>query len=456
MPKYLSFFLLFTLPLVLNAHPGGHGHITKNDRVWHLTNGSIAAAGSFLMAKEGRIYIEQETGFTSFLLQELSIADQAFAQTKIDEIDEINAAPTQPTAIVNLGIETIEWLVYSVLSIGLLLALYLLIRVKNLKWAKYSYSLILALSLGFYVVSCNNDDDKNPDNDIVTDPINESDPVVMAASFEPYSDLVSTRFDDNYFYVESTGIPNHSMMVGITAWIAQVPIPYPFTGDDAWSIPLNPEYSSETVSIEDNLRRGAIGLAANGIPIFNPINASGLVSKDIGELDEFGGHSGRGDDYHYHTAPLHLESTSGSKPIAYALDGYPVYGSLEPDGTKMEDLDEFHGHEYNGSYHYHGTTSYPFMVAKMRGKVTLEGTAPETQIEPQPVARALRKDIHPINSDNLVITNMEEKPGGNGYVITYTINGVEGSVDYFWDENSLYTFIFNDVDGTTTTETYTR
>jgi len=123
------------------------------------------------------------------------------------------------------------------------------------------------------------------------------------------------------------------MMVNITAWIAQVPIPHPYVDANAWQIPRNPIYTDNNVRISDNLQRGARALAANGIPIFNPVNASGLVSKDIGELDDFGGHSGRGDDYHYHTAPLHLESTSGRKPIAFALDGFPVYGSLEPDGT---------------------------------------------------------------------------------------------------------------------------
>ncbi|MGB4709182.1 MAG: hypothetical protein WBH50_06565, partial [Fuerstiella sp.] len=30
-----------------------------------------------------------------------------------------------------------------------------------------------------------------------------------------------------------------------------------------------------------------------------------------GELDEWGGHCGRGDDYHYHTAPVHLETIVG-------------------------------------------------------------------------------------------------------------------------------------------------
>ena len=166
-------------------------------------------------------------------------------------------------------------------------------------------------------------------------------PAAMTQAFAPYA-KVGTRYDDNYFYVESDGIPKHQMMVNITAWIAQVPLPQPYTGDNAWPIPLHPQYAANPISIETDLQRGAIAVAANGIPIFNPLYASGLVSKEIGELDDFGDHSGRADDYHYHAAPPHLESTSGIMPIAYGLDGFAVYGSTDPDSAPMRALDEYH------------------------------------------------------------------------------------------------------------------
>lgn len=67
-----------------------------------------------------------------------------------------------------------------------------------------------------------------------------------------------------------------------------------------------------------------------------------------------------------------MEAVAGLKPIAYALDGFAVYGSKEPDGYSTLTLDQFHGHEWNGNYHYHGTTTYPFMIGSMRGKVTLD------------------------------------------------------------------------------------
>ncbi len=70
------------------------------------------------------------------------------------------------------------------------------------------------------------------------------------------------------------------------------------------------------ISAKDNLFRGAIALAADGVPIFNALNNQGEDSYLIGEI-EWGGHCGRADDYHYHTAPLHLSKQVGAtKPLA--------------------------------------------------------------------------------------------------------------------------------------------
>jgi len=327
-----------------------------------------------------------------------------------------------------------------------------------------------ALTVALILFACGGSDNggtaTGPDTDDTTqapgftgDPTTgaASDPLVMAQAFAPHN-TATTRFDADYLYVESEGIPEHEMMVKITAWIAQVPVPHPYTGDNAWSIPLNPVYTDDNVTIADDLQRGAIAIAANGIPIFNPVNASGVISKDIGELDDFGGHSGRADDYHYHVAPLHLQTTE-NRPIAYAFDGFAVYGSLEPDGSPMRELDTFHGHEaIDGTYHYHGTDSHPFMLSALRGQVTLDPmtSAPQTQIIPQARSVAFRDPPHGINSDNLIITALAANGDGNGYLLEYEISGNPGSVDYSWTEADVTTFVFHDVDGTTTTEVFDR
>ncbi len=140
-----------------------------------------------------------------------------------------------------------------------------------------------------------------------------------AASFNAFAPLVRTRTDSAYLYVESNGMPEHPMMIGITAWQQQVPLPQPYTGDNAWRIPLNPVPAKEPMSAKEDFFRGAIALAANGVPIFNPIKNDGRADPFLaGELDEYGGHSGRVDDYHYHISPLHLQTVLGegrTKPL---------------------------------------------------------------------------------------------------------------------------------------------
>ena len=129
---------------------------------------------------------------------------------------------------------------------------------------------MLAL-VSLFAFACTSEADELVDE--VTDLIaGVNDVVVMAAAFAPY-DEVTTDYDETYFYVGSNGLPAHEMMVGITAWIAQVPVPHDYMGDNAWSIPIHTKYSEAPVSIEGNLQRGAIGVASNGIPIFNPVNS---------------------------------------------------------------------------------------------------------------------------------------------------------------------------------------
>ena len=196
------------------------------------------------------------------------------------------------------------------------------------------------------------------------------DPEYVARSFRPFGDDVSVRWDDEYFYVESNGMPRHPMMVGIQAWNGQVPIPQPYAGDNAFRFTLRPRFADKPVSARETLFRGAIAIAANGIPIFNPIKQDGRTDTYLaGELDEFGGHAGRADDYHYHVAPIHLSGRIGTGlPLAWALDGFPMHGYVEPDGSEARDLDWLNGHSGpDGRYHYHATPEYPRVNGGFRG-----------------------------------------------------------------------------------------
>ncbi len=268
--------------------------------------------------------------------------------------------------------------------------------------------------------------------------------------FGAFADKVKVYQDSQYLYVESDGMPAHQMMVGIKSWQQQVPLPQPYTGNNTWKIPLQPVIAENPISAKTSLYRGAIALAVNGVPIFNALNNRGDDAFLYGELDEFGGHAGRADDYHYHVAPLHLSQIVGvDKPIAYALDGFPIYGLTEPDGSAVTDLDELNGHfAKDGRYHYHGTTTYPYINGGMRGVVTVSGD----QIEPQPRTIPIREALQPLKGAE--ITGFET-PADNSYALEYQISGQKYYVNYEFD-GDVYTFEFVDASGKKTTETYTK
>ncbi len=268
--------------------------------------------------------------------------------------------------------------------------------------------------------------------------VTQSDPLLMAAAFTSFSAKVHTRYDSKYFYVESNGIPDHVMMKGITGWQQQVPLPQCYLDANAWSIPLSPVMASVVVPVNpSHFTRGAIAVATNGIPIFNPYTNTGVDALVDGQLDIFGGHCGRADDYHYHTAPLHLESLVGTgNPIAYALDGFAIYGSKEPDGGTMATLDANHGHlGSNGVYHYHGTAASPYMIGNMVGVVTEDGTK---QIIPQAQARPVRGDYGPLRG--ATITQCLPHSSNMGFTLVYTLSSKTDSVVFDWTSTGSYVF----------------
>ncbi len=274
----------------------------------------------------------------------------------------------------------------------------------------------------------------------------------IAASFEPFAKLkqVIYRQDDNFFYVESNSMPDHPMMIGITAWQQQVPLPQPYFGDNAWRIPLKPIVAKNPLSAKSHFFRGAIALAVNGVPIFNPIKNDGRTDTLLaGELDEYGGHCGRGDDYHYHIAPTHLQKIIGKDmPIAYALDGYPIFGYTEPDGSEVQGLDEFNGHSTPGlGYHYHATKHYPYLNGGFHGEVKeVDG-----QVDPQPRAGGVREALPPWRGAK--ITGFESKD--NRYFSVKVAVGKETHyVNYLLNDNGSVRFDFVDNSGKVTTQTY--
>ena len=284
----------------------------------------------------------------------------------------------------------------------------------------------------------------------LSSPTAEAAATVRLAGFSAFSKSVKVLRSGSYYLVESNGIPDHQMMVGIKSWQQQIPTVQPYSGANAWSIPIKPVLAANPMSAKTHFLRGAIAIAVNGVPIFNALNNRGDDALLAGELDDWGGHCGRADDYHYHVAPMHLQSIVGKKaPIAYALDGFPIYGETEVDGKKVIGLDEFNGHfDAKKNYHYHGTKTYPYINGGFKGEVKeIEG-----QVDPQSLTKAFRPAGAPLRG--AVITGLT-RIDSNSFDLKYQLNGTESHIKYTATLSNV-DIEFIDSSGTTRKESYVR
>ena len=395
MPKYFTLFTLiiamtFVIPPLALAHDGDNGHVHGSShhqtRQWTIVETGSAISGSFVSSRDGKILIRQDDGWIRPVqIDRLIDADQQWIRNRLLEIAAIN---TQPEFILTAQ------------------------PVKSF-----------------------------------TSKVDSS---TVVESFKAFEKFVKVRADEDFVYVESNGMPDHQMMVGITAWQQQVPLPQAYTGDNAWRIPLNPVPAKNPMSAKTNFFRGAIALAVNGIPIFNPIKNDGRTDTLIaGELDKFGGHCGRADDYHYHIAPIHLQKIAGTEqPLAWALDGYPIFGYQDEKSPDFAPLDSLNGHkDANGQYHYHATKKYPYLNGGFYGEVVER----DGQVDPQPRAEPVRPALTPLR-DAKITDFVQTKPGS--YRLTYDLRGKKGTVSYTIADNKSVAFEYVRSDGTTTKEEY--
>ena len=131
-------------------------------------------------------------------------------------------------------------------------------------------------------------------------------------------------------------------------------------------IPVSPVVSATHPSTP----MGVIGVALNGIPFFNQYAAGGApLGAEMNGFDQWWGHPQNSGMYHYHVEPKYL-TTVKATPFAlmgFLLDGYPVYGPQEENGTTATGLDAYHGHAHttvdfpSGTYHYHISTAAPYI-----------------------------------------------------------------------------------------------
>jgi len=190
----------------------------------------------------------------------------------------------------------------------------------------------------------------------------------------------SIYIDGSYVVIKATSLPDHkSPYYQGTQWASTKYEVYNGTNtlwnqnpntitesDCTYRIPLNPTVATTHASTP----LGPMGVALNGVPIFNQYAAMGAaLTNEINSFDQYDGHPQQQGMYHYHAEPYYLTTNKGKDALlGFLLDGFPVYGPTENGKTiSNSDLDVYHGHfgvtaDYpNGIYHYHVTTAAPYI-----------------------------------------------------------------------------------------------
>lgn len=465
------------------SHTGKHANQGK---FWQIQEGSKTIQADYLSLKDQDVSLRElkTNAIFTFPLTDFSMEDQLLILRHNELSQKINAHHLQThhlkTTVVK-KLSKIKARIALVVLLFLILSITLFFGVTNAR--KPALISLISFSFILVLVACTPEEEDVPDQIQTTPPIEaqeapapeptpEPEPApetpadsstdnttnsdttpaeetlinTIISHFEAFSG-VTISSDETYFYINSYSWPEHGMGIGITSWQEQVPIPQNYTGDNSWVVPINPEMADEPLSTNDHLLKGALAVAVNGVPIFNVFNNRGENAYLIGELDDWGGHFGRGDDYHYHLIPTHLEETVGTnQPLAYALDGYPVYGYTN------ESLDNAFGrYDSDGNYRYHAKTEAPYYMPYVMGKVTIDpnSTAPEDQIYPQPVQNPIRPSNNFKPVDGATVTGFNQT-GTNAFSFEYTVSGTKYYVNYNWDEDCKFTYTYTDENGGTT------
>ena len=173
-------------------------------------------------------------------------------------------------------------------------------------------------------------------------------------------------FDRDYMVVESDSLPNHPHGDFPNATnpnsIRAIHLKY-------W-IPMHPKKAEKTTKTPF----GPIGIAVNGVPLFNQYNAEGGDAVRLETFDSCCGHPNQDGMYHYHNYPSRIKSPfkdtqGGHSPIVgFSFDGFPVYGPNGDDGKPETGLDACNGKDDPvRGYHYVATAGYPYLIGAYRG-----------------------------------------------------------------------------------------
>jgi hypothetical protein len=191
------------------------------------------------------------------------------------------------------------------------------------------------------------------------------------------------RFSKRNGRIKVTG---NGLPVGYTTGVFPIA-----AADDAYQYDRNPNsISAQTVSYtlprprkasKPSCLRGAVGIALDGVAIFDGLDATGRDAVAHETQDSCMGHPERTGTYHYHAEPLCISRKGSAKrqsgQFGWALDGYPIFGPRGPAGRLLtnDDLDVCHGTTSTVTlsgkrvriYHYVATYEFPYTVGCFHG-----------------------------------------------------------------------------------------
>ncbi len=142
----------------------------------------------------------------------------------------------------------------------------------------------------------------------------------------------------------------------------------------SFSLPLLPAFAATPGCVP----MGTIGIALNGVALFNALDDGGRDAVAHEVQDRCSGHPQMAGEYHYHGPSSCVPGAiSNNTLIGYALDGFGIYSMYDEHGKELTnaDLDECHGRvskilwdgKQMSMYHYVLTREYPYTVGCFRG-----------------------------------------------------------------------------------------
>jgi hypothetical protein len=202
--------------------------------------------------------------------------------------------------------------------------------------------------------------------------------VVTQDQFVP-DNVVLVFNGDGFLTIHAKSLPNHP-----TAKFPGFNPSYIQETSTTYRLPLEPVLNPDAVAMDEAdqnraLPMGPIGVAVNGIPFFNPFDASMRDATSI--MDYCCGHPNPDNLYHYHKYPICVNTPfvdkgdAPSEVIGFAFDGLPIYGPYQEAGVMAKDSTTNPLNAFNACYddvrgwHYHVTPGkFPYIIGGYFGK----------------------------------------------------------------------------------------